>query len=698
MTNRAPRRWPFPRLAQPQRWLILLLILSAFARLLWQLDGKNLWWDESLSLQRAESDWWPLLAGHLYIDDSITQRLTLDQHPFGFFLLLGVLVRLAGESEFVLRFPAAMAATLIVPGLWALARLAVRREYLAPSTPAFVALLAAASPFYLWYGQEARMYTLTGLLAVLSTYALLRWEEEPKDSIRGRRLAAYLASAALFVSSHFFAGLLLPIHGLVLLAGIRRRWLALLLVSAGLLAVVGAVGVAAWLILSQPHSGANFVSLPFSILLPDLLNAYSLGLSVNIETVWWIDVGFGLLALAGGLGSLRLSGLGAGWRSGWRTGWRTGGWLLMALLLGPIVLLVLVNQVQPAYMNARHLSVISGFFVLLVAGGLGLAWQWNRIGGALLGLILVGAMGYSTYNYFALPIYGKDDFAGLGAVLGREMQPGDALLLNPPHMQRLFRYYLPVDRMDAAQAAGAPVAWWGMPIFFAWEESEAVLSEIEGEYRRVWLVTSQMYPYADPERRVEGWLVANGLRIREQSFYSPNSILELDLFLLGGAVADALPADAIPVGAAFGDAIELVGFAPGRPLWDGAVTPVTFYWQALRTLDERYKYIATLRPVDRPDVQMQATEREFYDGFLPSLWWTPGTLIGEESALWAGAAGEPGTGQLSVQIYGAETQTKLPVVMQGAGPGGEGAVGPDGATLNLAFPLFSPEFGGTTEN
>lgn len=673
--------------AQAARLLILLLILLAFARLLWQLDAKNLWWDESLSLQRAESGWWPLLAGHLYIDDSLTRQLTRDQHPFGFFVILGVLVRLAGESEFVLRFPAAMAATLLVPGLWALARLFVRRAVLPPTTPALAALLAAASPFYLWYGQEARMYTLTALLAVLSTYALLRWQETAPGRARVGRLLVYLFSAALFTVSHYFAGLLLPIHGLVLVLGIKRRRLALALVAAGLLAVAGAVGYAVWLILQQPHSGANFVSLPFSILLPDLLNAYSLGLSVNIETVWWLDVGFGLLALAGGLWSLR----------GHR--WRAGGWLLTGLLVGPVLLLVLVNQIQPAYMNARHLSVISGFFLLLVAGGIGLVWQRSRVGGALLGLVLVGAMGYSSVNYFSQPIYGKDDFAGVGAVLRREMMPGDALLLNPPHMQRLFRYYLPVDRIEAAHAAGATVHWWGMPVFFAWEKSEAVLGGLHQNYRRVWLVTSQMYPYADPERQVEGWLSRNGLRIREQSFYSPNSILELDLFLLGGAVADALPDRAVPVGATFDDAIELAGYTPGRPLWPGAVTPVTFYWRGLRALDQRYKYIASVTPAGAPpDRVSPVTEREFYDGFLPSLWWTPGTLIVEESQLDTGAGvdaapGRDTDGILSLQLYGAESQVKLPVIADGVG-----SPGTDGTTLNLAFPLFSPEFGETPEN
>src|SRR4051794_20468623 len=145
------------------RLLLLLLILVAFARVLLALDAKNLWWDESLSLQRAESNWGDLILGRLYLYDGFTSQVTSDQHPFFFFILQGILLRLAGESEVVLRFPSVMAATMLVPALWSFARLFVRRGIMAPSAPVWAALLAAGHPFYLWYGQEARPYALWAL-------------------------------------------------------------------------------------------------------------------------------------------------------------------------------------------------------------------------------------------------------------------------------------------------------------------------------------------------------------------------------------------------------------------------------------------------------------------------------------------------------------------------------------------------------
>jgi len=143
------------------RWALLILILFAFARLVWRLDAKNLWLDEGFSLQRAESSWPDLLRGILPIPDGVNTVRTIDQHPFGYFVALGLMVRLAGKSEFALRFPAVMASTLLVPACWALARRLARRSILPPATPTWAVLLAAISPFYLWYGQEVREKLVT---------------------------------------------------------------------------------------------------------------------------------------------------------------------------------------------------------------------------------------------------------------------------------------------------------------------------------------------------------------------------------------------------------------------------------------------------------------------------------------------------------------------------------------------------------
>ena len=129
-----------------------------------------------------------------------------------FFALLGLAVRLLGKSEFALRLLSVAAATLFVPVCWALARRLVRRGCLPPAAPTFAGLLAAVSPFYLWYGQEVRMYAQVGFLAILTLYLLLRWTEAGDRRSLYRWLIGYLVALALLLSSHYYSVLILPVQ------------------------------------------------------------------------------------------------------------------------------------------------------------------------------------------------------------------------------------------------------------------------------------------------------------------------------------------------------------------------------------------------------------------------------------------------------------------------------------------------------
>jgi len=311
-----------------KRLSVIVLILVAFARLTWALDGKNLWWDESLSLQRAEAD----LS----------------------FLLQGILVRLAGSSEFVLRFISVMAATLLVPLVYAVGYLFAKRDLLPATTPYWAALMATVSPFFLWYGQEARPYALWAFLALLSTYLLLQAIDD-RDKQKKTRFLPYAIVLALMMTTHYFSPFLLPVHALLLYLHLYPRNPRLAITAAGLLLGIGMLigGTVAWQILSR-GGGINFKSIELSILLPDLLNAFSMGLSMNINTVWWLDILYGCVALIGILFSLR------SWRA-----LANRGWVLGAMIVIPIGVLWLINLFQPAYMNARHMSLRLGAAVAL---------------------------------------------------------------------------------------------------------------------------------------------------------------------------------------------------------------------------------------------------------------------------------------------------------------------------------------------
>jgi 4-amino-4-deoxy-L-arabinose transferase-like glycosyltransferase len=639
------------------RALLLALILVTFARVTWALDAKNLWWDESLSLQRAESGLVDLVTGRLIMRDGLSTFPTYDQHPFFFYLALGGLVRLAGTSEYVLRFVSAMAATGLVPAVWVWGRRLARRGVTPVGTGLWATGIAAAHPFFLWYGQEARPYALWALLALLSTYALAR----ALDDGRGW-WAGYGVSLLMFLTTHFYAVFLLPVHGLILLVRLwrTRRWLALVAAGAALVVAAGIAVFAYWAIVLR-GGGGNFPEVAWSILFPDLLNAFSLGLSVDISRVWPLDLVFAAVALIGAAVCLRS-----------RATWTADGWIPPALVLGPVAVLLVALQVYPAYMNARHMSLIGGGFILLLAAGLAWLGERQRWLPLLPALVMAGGMGVSTVNYFTLEEYAKDDYDSLAAYVSERLAVGDVVLVKPPFSWRIFDYYLPLDAINVAREAGAPVAHYGAPLMYhTWGETEAQIDAWAHEYRRVWLVLSNTHPYQDLERHTEAWMDANLFRVQETIFFSHSS-LAARLYLGEIPVTTGLPPDlAQPVDGRFGDLIRLVGVEVSTDPVDGLAAPVTLYWQTLATMPDRYKYILRLEEVgaDGATRSIAVTEREPYEGAIPTLYWEPGKTIVEYSELPPTVWPRPATVEdaaryrLTLQVYRGDTLEKLPVTL-----------------------------------
>ena len=318
----------------------------------------------------------------------------------------------------------------------------------------------------------------------------------------------------------------------------------------------------------------------WSILFPDLLNAFSLGLSVDISRVWPLDWLFAAVALTGAVVCLRS-----------RRTWTADGWLPVAMVAGPVGMLLVALLVYPAYMNARHMSLIGGGFILLLATGLAWLGQRRRWLPALPALVMLGGMGFSTVNYFTLEEYAKDDYSSLAAYVGDRLAVGDVVLVKPPFSWRIFDYYLGFDPIGTTQQ---PVPHYAVPLLRrSWDDTDAQIDAWAHQYRRVWLVLSNTHPYQDLERRTEAWMNDNLFRVQETIFFSHSS-LAAGLYLGEVPVTTGLPPElAQGVDGRFGDLIRLVGIDVGTVHDDGLGVPVTLYWQTLATTPDHYKYILT---------------------------------------------------------------------------------------------------------
>jgi hypothetical protein len=183
----------------------------------------------------------------------------------------------------------------------------------------------------------------------------------------------------------------------------------------------------------------------------------------------------------------------------------------------------------------------------------------------------------------------------------------------------------------------------------------------------------------------------NLFRVQEIIYFSHSS-LSSTLYLDEVPVYEGLPPQLEdPVTGVFGDLIQVVGLEVGEPVRDDMGIPVTIYWQTLAPTPDHYKYILTLEEVlpDGTNRIMALTEREPYDGAIPTIYWQPNQTIVEytelprmEGEAWPRPqnAEEAARYRVYLQVYRADTLEKLPVTQ---------AEGIEGAGESLWVPYWS---------
>jgi mannosyltransferase len=201
-----------------------------------------------------------------------------------FFLLLRPWRSLASDSEFALRYPSALMGTVAVPLGFVLAR----QLGLSRAAGLLLGGLLATSPYLVWYGQEAKMYTLLLVLMALAFIAYLK-------ALTGAKLFAplqekdhrwgwwiiFVAATTLAYYTHILSPLMLIVYPIV--AGLyyahwRRHWRGWLISLSCL--TLPYIPLALWqipLLLNEDfQSGHPFYPLQQEIFL--LLQLYSSGL------------------------------------------------------------------------------------------------------------------------------------------------------------------------------------------------------------------------------------------------------------------------------------------------------------------------------------------------------------------------------------------------------------------------------------
>jgi mannosyltransferase len=639
-----------------KQWILFFLFLLAFGRGIWALGGKSLWWDESLSLHRAKSSLSANLSNQIVLTDNVNSVATTDNHPPFYFLLLWLAVRLFGQSEFALRFISFAAAVLIVPLLYA-----TGKRLVDDWAGLAAAALGALSPMYLWYAQEARMYTLLALLSLLSFYCFVRAFLHRSGSLNIRRhwpwIATFVLASLAALVTHYLGVLLIAFEllalGLIALRQTERRRAIILVMIVTALASLPLL-IYAGLVLPYAGFQPGFHFIPLADLLRDLLNSFSLGLSVDSD-YWYvllIDLVFLFFMLAGLVWLVRPG------APGHR---RTAGWLLVGYLSIPVVAIFLMSYVQPAYMNSRHLILITPAFYLLVGSGL-TGWRGRAQLLALLGgLIMIAGVSYSTWNYFNEPAFDKDNHREWGAYLRKHVRPGDIVVVEPPHIAELYEYY-----------ADSGVPWIGLPQLGASrEDTIATLEDLSSRYDRVWLALSRTPPWGDRGRVPVRWLDSNTYRVDYQVFHSYASTVSVAAYLADWPAVNRLPADAQRVEVRYRPSLRLLGYRLASQPQPGKLLHVELFWAVDEPITEEANVV--LRLVDKEGHLWGEGDQCPLNGQYPMGGWPPGQTVRDEHELYIQPGTPPDSYELELVLVSLPTE--------------EGCAGARGAPIS---PILAP--------
>ena len=602
-------------------WLLLPILLLAFAVRAYHLDYQSFWSDEGISLRRSAQPLADLLA-----------TMPIEHLP-GYFLLLHAWLPWTGEQDFAIRFLSLWPSVLSVVLVYRLAADWGNRR-----VGLVAALLLATSAFQVWYAQEARTYSWLLAASLCSTWMFWRLLTRHKTQTLVY-LAGYILATTLTVYLHYY-GFLTPLaHTVFVLIWTlwRRDWRFLGWWTLG--GVVTALLFAPWMSHALQIFGFTGWRDPIdpSTIPWQILTAYTVSNTLlNGWQTWlpWVYLG---LMLVGALLWLR-----------WRP---SAGLFLLTCVVAPLAIVGGLTLRNPDF-HERYTMTVSGPLLILAAAPLAvlsrplLGWLTTRrwltglvvtLATALLLLLLTGNA-RALQEFYTNPLFHKPDFRATAHLIETFAQPGDIVLVDGPDPNIVFLHYFdqdyPVhDLRFLLQADDAAV--------------DGALTEITANAKRVWEVL-----YFHEPSRVQAWLARhtwtapptdqNGIRL---------TLYGLPDLSLGEQVLD------LPVGPAL---VLTKAMLPAQTIHAGDLLRVSTHWQVTAPPPD-YKFSLRLQAMDGQTVTAQ--DYAPHNWFTPTPTWPVGQEMVERRAFHLPADFAPGTYQITLRLYdpatGAVAETPL---------------------------------------
>ncbi len=371
-----------------ERLALGALVVVAAALRFTRIGHQSFWLDESFTVELVKRPFGDMLSG----------VSSLESTPPLYYMLAWLWAKVFGHGEAGLRSLSALFGTLTVPVAWRAAR-----EWFSESPRAglVAAALVAFNPFFVWYSQEARSYSLLVLMAALTLLFLGR-----------RNYWLWALTAALALLTHYFAAFLI-VPEAVFVLWTARAWLPV--------AAVAATGAAlAPLAIHQRDLGHTSFIADLSLRtrvtdLPKKLVTGELGTPTPL-----IGPLAGLIAVAAIAYALR----------------ERSARLLFALAAAAALLPLVLAIAGADYLLPRNLIAVYVPVVLVVAAGLAAA---GRIGFAAAGAICAVALVVNIEVASDAKLQ-RDDWRGAAKALGAATE-SRAVIVSPDYAKRPLRLY-----------------------------------------------------------------------------------------------------------------------------------------------------------------------------------------------------------------------------------------------------------------
>lgn len=385
-------------------WVLVLILSLAFALRLFHLSVKEMWYDEAFAVLYAEKDLASIVRGTV----TPVEGAAADIHPLLYYFFLHGWMEI-GQGPFLIRFPSVVFGLVSICVVYRVAK-----ELFDAQVGQLAAMLAAISPFHIWYSQEARMYSLLCLLSLLSIYLFAKAgkSNEWKHWIG----FGLFTGVALYV--HNLAFLIVVALDLVVL--LRRQWALLRpLIVAHL---VGVLLFLPWLLLVPGQFAkvrqAYWIPRPGPTELVRTLIVFNF----NLPGPKWalpFTLFFSLLLLA--LTLYRL--LRPAWSKGGRSSWEAN--LCLSLSFIPTLTMFAISQIKPVYIE-RALLASALLYCVTVARAMRRSRLPRVVAISLIPipLLLTTSLWYQ-YNYAGFP---RSPFREANSYLRERYAAGDVIV------------------------------------------------------------------------------------------------------------------------------------------------------------------------------------------------------------------------------------------------------------------------------